>query len=71
MICPSSPRRSDTSGNSVESNLQLISLLREELSRARTSQMTALAERETEIAKLKDKINFRSKLSGPREEELR
>ena len=33
--------------------------------------MTALAEKETEIAKLKDKINFRSKLVGPKEEELR
>ena len=45
--------------------------IREELTRAKTSHITAIAGRETEINKLKDKINFRSKLSPPREEELR
>ena len=43
--------------------------IREDLTRAKTSGLTAMAEREAEIRKLKEQISFRTKLSGHRREE--
>ena len=45
--------------------------MREELTRTKTHHLTALAEKEGEVGRLRDRINFRNKLSGQRDEELR
>ena len=42
---------------------------REDLTRAKTGNLTALAEKEAEIKKLREQLNFRTKLSGHRREE--
>ena len=53
----------------VIGRFKLLLFNREDLTRAKTSSLTALAERETEIKKLREQINFRTKLSGHRREE--